>query len=836
MYFAIRPDSTTHFYNETNQSVDPVLDIFIRTNHSGTPLAFSDLLMSISVTTWEKDARHQIVDLVKQVRFGTDMEFSINHDFVLKTALMLSDSDMRFKDKNFTEDQVAKINQEWDDIKICILEVFRLIRSFGLNDATLRAKNTAIPIAYYLFHKGRNKKEERQGLYADINNSPRYEEERKRIRQWLHISLLKDVFGGQVDALLTNLRKIIRSGSSSSAGFPLDEIVTEYRSTAQGLDFDDDFIDRLLKTQKDNLSCFSILALLFPDLDFIQSLDIDHLHPAASFGKKRLNSHVDFGNPGGRSFYENPENWNGIANLYLLNSSKNKSKQDMPLEQWLVKQSRTKAEDLLIPTGVDLSFGAFEPFINARAASLKQKLGLLAGKNGAVGAQRKVAIPDGLKTAKSAPTKLHQNMNTFTQEPPYLSAIRRESAMESLRRQELERNRALERAMEPFQQMERIMGSSRRQPLEISRAPGMPGATALAKEFASANQGWQELLKQITPSNRIVESLHGVHQSWLGQLGSLQRDLSSLGQLGSLQRDLSSLGQLGSLQRDLSSLGQLGSLQRDLSLLQISTKLTLTNASLQLTATEQIMAGIDFETIGKRFQIELPVISRLESSIANATASYGRWVESLCQVSDITRLPAFILPGATLEIFTTSLAIKTLRPLDERDEEDTETEIQLDDELERGESFCIALLRQVDPELVRMYTGARDALLGNNPDRARHALISFRGLWDHLLRRLAPDELVKVWIPGIANQKGLSHDGKPTRHTRVRYICRELNNGSLTEFLIHDTQALVKLIELCNLIHELDIGLTDEQLRAILLKNDSWLMYILQIAAENFRE
>ncbi len=780
MYFAIRPDSTTHFYNETNQSVDPVLDIFIRTNHSGTPLAFSDLLMSISVTTWKKDARHQIDDLVKQVRFGTDMEFSINHDFVLKTALLLSDSDMRFKDKNFTEDQVAKINQEWDDIKICILEVFRLIRSFGLNDATLRAKNTAIPIAYYLFHKGRNKKEERQGLYADINNSPRYEEERKRIRQWLHISLLKDVFGGQVDALLTNLRKIIRSGSSSSAGFPLDEIVTEYRSTAQGLDFDDDFIDRLLKTQKDNLSCFSILALLFPDLDFIQSLDIDHLHPAASFGKKRLNSHVDFGNPGGRSFYENPENWNGIANLYLLNSSKNKSKQDMPLEQWLVKQSRTKAEDLLIPTGVDLSFGAFEPFINARAASLKQKLGLLAGKNGAVGAQRKVAIPDGLKTAKSAPTKLHQNMNTFTQEPPYLSAIRRESAMESLRRQEL----------------------------GISHILGMPGATALAKEFASANQGWQELLKQITPSNRIVESLRGVHQSSLGQLGSLQRDLSSLGQLGSLQRDLS--------------------------FLQISTKLTLTNASLQLTATEQIMAGIDFETIGKRFQIELPVISRLESSIANATASYGRWAESLCQVSDITHLPAFILPGATREIFTTGLALKTLRPLDERDEEDTE--IQLDDELERGESFCIALLRQVDPEFVQMYTGARDALLGNNPDRARHALISFRGLWDHLLRRLAPDELVKVWIPRIANQKGLSHDGKPTRHTRVRYIYRELNNGSLTEFLIHDTQALVKFIELFNLIHESYIGLTDEQLRAILLKNNSWLMYILQISAENFHD
>lgn len=387
LYFAIRRDSTIHFYNETNQSIDHVLDIFIRTNHGGTPLAFSDLLMSIAVANWKKDARQQIDDLVDQVRFGSDMEFSINRDFVLKTALTLSDADVRFKVKNFTGDQVAKIEQEWDDIKICMLEVFRLIRSFGLNDAALRAKNAAIPIAYYLFHKGRNKTNSKQGLYADINKRARHEEERKRIRQWLHMSLLKGVFGGQGDALLTNLRKIIRSGLSSPAGFPLDEIVTDYRGTAKDLVFDDDFIDRLLKTQKDDSSCFSILALLFPDLDFTQSLDIDHLHPTASFRKKRLDSQVGFGNPEGRFFYENLENWNGIANLHLLNSSKNKSKQDVPLDQWLAKQNGTKAEDLLIPTGTDLSFGAFESFINARAAFLKQKLGSLVGKNDAIGPQ-----------------------------------------------------------------------------------------------------------------------------------------------------------------------------------------------------------------------------------------------------------------------------------------------------------------------------------------------------------------------------------------------------------------------------------------------------------------
>ncbi|NLO32682.1 MAG: hypothetical protein GX117_04900 [Candidatus Hydrogenedentes bacterium] len=65
-------------------------------------------------------------------------------------------------------------------------------------------------------------------------------------------------------------------------------------------------------------------------------------------------------------------------------------------------------------------------------------------------------------------------------------------------------------------------------------------------------------------------------------------------------------------------------------------------------------------------------------------------------------------------------------------------------------------------------------------------------------------------------------------------VCRELNNDPLTDFLMHDTRALVKLIELFNGVHELEAALTDEQLRAILLKTDSWLMYILQISSGNF--
>ena len=379
-------------------------------------------------------------------------------------------------------------------------------------------------------------------------------------------------------------------------------------------------------------------------------------------------------------------------------------------------------------------------------------------------------MADDFKIAKTALAKLHQDIEAINcaANPSYVSVI---------------------------EQMERTMEPLRRQQLEISRALEMAGVATRIKDIIGANQHWQDMLKQVTEPSRIAENFTPVHQSWLWheRIKPIQHDFSQFSQL------------------------------------QASAKLALCDVSLQLTATERLMAGIDFEAIRSRFQIEIPVISGLENSIANAAVSYGSLAESMREISDITRLPAFVLPGATREIYTTSFALETLRPWDERDEKEAKTEIQLVAEAELETSSCIALLQQVAPGLARPYIGARDALHSNNTDRARHILSSLRELWNHLLRRLAPDDLVTAWILGIASQKDLLHEGKPTRRARVLYICRELNNDPLTEFLTHDTRAFVKLLDLFNRVHELETELTDEQLRAILLKSNSWLMYILQI-------
>lgn len=385
LYHAIRREDVLNYFVEESQDIGRVLDIFIRTNEGGTPLRFSDLLMSIMSANWE-DARDRVDELVNLVR--TEFGFSIDRDLVMKAAVMITDADVRFQARNFDATNVAKIRDAWDDIRDALVESFRMIASFGLNDASLRAKNAVLPIAYYLFRKGRNPSVGARGLFTTINKPIVHRSERTKMRQWLLMSLLRGVFGRAADSLLTSLRRVIRDNLDEPEGFPLDKILEGYRGTARDLTFDEVFVDRLLNTQKGDPSCYSILALLQPDVDIQQILHVDHLHPAADFGEERLDRR-DFlaDSPERRALYEDRGSWNGTCNLWLLTESENTSKQDKPLKDWLEPRLGKTTLDPLIPPGTSLDFKDYTEFIEQRRAFLKSKL------EGLVGTTTVVAAP-----------------------------------------------------------------------------------------------------------------------------------------------------------------------------------------------------------------------------------------------------------------------------------------------------------------------------------------------------------------------------------------------------------------------------------------------------------
>jgi len=370
---SIHTDRSINYFLETEQNLDKALNIFIRINSGGEPLNFSDLLMSIAIANWEHlDARKEINQLIDEIR---DKGFFISKDLILKTFLVLYSNDIKFKVANFSKSNAKDFESKWENIKLALHSTFDLIKSYGFTDTTLTSKNAIIPIVYYLYHRN---------IYLEFHKKKSHEKDRDIIKKWLHIVLIKRIFGGQADTILAQIRTVFTKNvskkniDSSIIEFPYDLIIKELKGTTKDMTFDDDYIENLLLTQKNDPLCFSILAILYPHLDYRNGdFHKDHIFAESLFTKRKLkglgiqDEQLDF--------YLNPVNYNSVSNLQLLDGNENKSKQDANLGDWVKKESKNKGltqkefcERHLLPEIFDIS--KFETFITTRKEKLKNIL------------------------------------------------------------------------------------------------------------------------------------------------------------------------------------------------------------------------------------------------------------------------------------------------------------------------------------------------------------------------------------------------------------------------------------------------------------------------------
>lgn len=358
-------DKLINYYQEENQDIDIVLDIFIRTNSGGEPLSFSNLLMSITTANWKKDARKEFKILIDAVYANN---FIISADLILKCCLVLFNDNIKFQVANFDAQSVSVFDDNWERIKKCIEVTFELLKKWGFNDSSLRAKNAVIPIVYYIYHNE---------IEDEICKDIKHIEEKNAIRKWLCISLLKGVFGGQSDSVLTGIRKVLKSNFKKQI-FPFEQIKAEFASNdAKSLTLSDEVIDDILKTQKDAPNSYAILSLLYSHLRYDSiAYHKDHLHPAAKFCKLKES---DFSSKEDYDFYRNAEHWNSILYLQLLDGSTNESKNDEDLSEW-VKNKNIDLKSHLIPEGVSLDFKDFRIFIEKRKELLATTIKAIVGE------------------------------------------------------------------------------------------------------------------------------------------------------------------------------------------------------------------------------------------------------------------------------------------------------------------------------------------------------------------------------------------------------------------------------------------------------------------------
>lgn len=355
----ITEDKTLNYFLEEEQDLNKALNIFIRINSGGERLNFSDLIMSIAVANWDKkNAREEIYSLVDNIR---DKEFSITKDLVLKTFLYLYSKDIKFNINNFSRKNAEIFEKNWDKIRDAILSTFDLLRSFGFNDLHLISKNAVLPIVYYLYHKD---------IYKDFMNKKQYKSERETIKKWLYLVLLKQVFGSSSDTRLTQIRQAFTDNiEKAPLNAGVDSFPIEFKALKNfSLYVDDEFIEELLRTQKEDKYSFLILSMLYPNLDYkSNSFHKDHLHPVSQFDELSESDRENY----------NWEGYNSICNLQLLDANENTSKKHMPLEKWVEENAKKDVElfldNHLIPN-VNLSINNFGEFFEERKAILIEKL------------------------------------------------------------------------------------------------------------------------------------------------------------------------------------------------------------------------------------------------------------------------------------------------------------------------------------------------------------------------------------------------------------------------------------------------------------------------------
>lgn len=364
LYKAINETPSINYYLEKEQKLDKVLNIFIRVNSGGTALSYSDLLLSIATAQWKnKDARKEITEFVDEINQIGD-GFNFNKDFVLKSCLVLCDfSDIAFKVDNFDSETMQKIEQNWDNVKKAIRLAVSLVSNFGYNQETLTSNNAIIPIAYYLL---------KIGLPHNYVQSSSYNSDRQRIHKWLILALLKRVFSGQPDNVLRPLRKIILTNHTE---FPLNAIIDELKGSTKSFSFNDDEISNLLTYQYGQKHTFSVLALLYPTLDFRNKFHLDHIFAKSLFTKKKLSNN---GVPDDKQDIFISE-CNSIVNLQLLEGIPNQQKSNLMFDEWIVKtypdqNKRTDYMDKHYIPNTSLNFLEFDSFIEKRSDLIFNKL------------------------------------------------------------------------------------------------------------------------------------------------------------------------------------------------------------------------------------------------------------------------------------------------------------------------------------------------------------------------------------------------------------------------------------------------------------------------------
>lgn len=351
-------DEIINYFEIEKDSIDDVLDIFVRVNSGGTILSKTDLLFSTIVSRWD-NARDQIDELLLEINKIGD-GFNFNNDFIIQTCLYVLDMPISLKVETFKKKNVLKIKNNWRKIKESVICVVELLNEFGFNRENILSYNAIIPMVYFVYKGGVLNKENKC-----------------KLRKYIVISQIKKIFGGSSKSALTKIRDSLKN--SKTKDFCIEELKKLKFDGVNGdrtLRINKDEIEYILDTKEIGAHTFMILSLLYPNLRYSQKgFHQDHMHPYSGFKEEKLKGLVL--KDGSVMDEKRAEEWrrkrDTLPNLQLLEGRENESKNAAPLVEW-IKKPENKEVAKYMPKDISYELSNFEEFMEKRKELMKKAL------------------------------------------------------------------------------------------------------------------------------------------------------------------------------------------------------------------------------------------------------------------------------------------------------------------------------------------------------------------------------------------------------------------------------------------------------------------------------
>ena len=356
LYERLKKDDLINYFEVNEDSIDNVLDIFVRVNSGGTVLSKSDLLFSTVVSQWDQ-AREEIDNLLTKInKIGEG--FSFNNDFIMRVCLYLLDLNVTLKVETFRKESIMEIKKQWNNIKNAIIVTVKLMDDYGFNRENIVSYLAILPIVYYVF---------KHNKISDLS--------KRELRKYIIVAQVKQVFGAASNSVLMKIREELKYVEKD---FELKKLENLKFVADRSLKVSEDDIADWFDTLEKGPYTFMILSLLYPELKFGQiKFHQDHMHPYSAFEEINIKDKViNDEKVTEDKITQLQSERNKLANLQLLKDDENESKKDITLSKWL-EDDKNKGVAKFMPDKISTELSYCEKFWQKRQNLMIEQLKII---------------------------------------------------------------------------------------------------------------------------------------------------------------------------------------------------------------------------------------------------------------------------------------------------------------------------------------------------------------------------------------------------------------------------------------------------------------------------